>query len=85
MTERKFLYMVRQTQPCCCYEDRTIAIYSDFKKALELSRRLNKEYAKNVIIDKNYDYVRDDGFDYDIHYYDVETIPYNEPFETYGV
>lgn len=86
MARLKNLFVVRQTNPCCCYDNYTIAIYSDFKKAIELSRKLNKKDARGVSLTDKYDFIEiENNFDYDVNYYDIEAIPYDEPFETYGV
>lgn len=88
--ETQYLYVVRQTQPSSDYELQTIAIYDDYDNAVELARKLNKEYGNTKTCEFNEDWdfvdVLPDIDDItDLHYYDVSSICYNEPFETFGV
>ena len=86
-TDKKYVYLVRQTQPVDNYDEKTIAVYNDRQKAVELARALNREYARGVILDDNFDFVmQDDDYDYDfIHYYDIDCQEVNPAFEIFGV
>ena len=83
----KLLYMVRQTQPCACYDKTTIYIYTDREDANRVARQLNKEYGANCEFTEEYDFIaeNDDVDPNEIHYYDVKAIKLNEelaPFYT---
>lgn len=85
--EKKFIWVVRQTQPADYIQDKTIAVFDNQEQADKLSRALNKEYGFGVRFDENYDYVEsDDDYDYDdIHYYDWEKLEINPSLKQFGV
>ena len=85
MENKKYVYLVRQTQPDDNYNEKTIAVYENKETAVELARQLNKEYGHGVRFDENYDYIEDDDdYDYDlVHYYDVESQEVNPNPEDY--
>lgn len=72
MNNKKYVWLVRQTQPSADYCERTIAVYDNEQDAVNLARQLNQEYGQNCEFDDDWDYV-DYDCDYDmIHYYDTE-------------
>lgn len=79
MAEKKYVWLVRQTQPASYYQCQTIAVFDNKKQAERLARLLNKQYGYGVVFNKNYDYIGDDdNYDYDdIHYYDLEKLEIN--------
>ena len=83
--EKKYVYLVRQTQPVDYYDQRTIAVFDDENKALELARALNKEYGYGVRFDENHDFVDyDDDYEYDnVHYYDIDCQELNPDMNKY--
>lgn len=80
MTDKKTVWLVRQTQPVDYYENRTIYVCSTKERAVEYCRKLNKTYGYGVRFDENYDYIDyDDDYDYDnVHYYDWESMEIDE-------
>ena len=85
--DKKYVYLVRQTQPVDYYEEKTIAVFDNKEQAKKLAQELNKEYGYGVVFDKNYNFVDfDDSYDYDaIHYYDIDAQEVNPKFEDYGI
>lgn len=69
----KSIYLVVQHQPASPeYDNSTIYTYSTKEEAEECARRLNLEYAKDVVLDEDGQllYIVEDSDDY--HYYTVE-------------
>lgn len=87
MENKKYVYLVRQTQPVDYYEEKTIAVFDNEEQAEKLAQELNKEYGQGVIFDKDYNFVDfDPDYDYDaIHYYDIDAQEVNPKFEDYGI
>ena len=67
----KKVYLVRQTQPIDYYDQRTIAVFTTKAQAVELCRKLNKEYACGVVLNEKGDFVELSDGD-NLHYYDWE-------------
>ena len=80
METLKGVYMVKQIQPSCDYDHKTIYVCSTLARAQEYARALNKEYGKHCIFDENWDFVDcEDSVDWDlVHYYTVEFMKINE-------
>ena len=76
MTDKKYVWCVRQTQPADDYDQRTIAVFDNKQDALNLARQLNKVYGQNCIFDKDWDLIEYDMQD-DPHYYDTESVQLN--------
>lgn len=76
MTDKKYVWCVRQTQPADDYDQRTIAVFDNKQDALNLARRLNKVYGQNCIFDEDWDLIEYDMRD-DPHYYDIESVQLN--------
>lgn len=72
MENKKYIYLVRQTQPMEDYQATTIAVFDNKKDAYDLARQLNKTYGQGVVFDDNYDFIEYTCETDDIHYYDVE-------------
>lgn len=70
------LHLVNQTQPSSEYYDKTIYVLSDYNKAVEYARKLNKEYGENCEFSKEGDFiqVKDDVYFESSHFYTVESI-----------
>ncbi len=85
MENKKYVYLVRQTQPVDYYDQKTIAVFDNKAQAEKLARALNKEYGYGVRFDENYDYIEeDDDYDYDnIHYYDIDCQELNPDIKKY--
>lgn len=67
------IYLVVQHQPCDAeYDNSTIYTYDNQQAAEDCTKRLNLEYAKNVILDEKglFKAIEEDAYDY--HYYEVE-------------
>ena len=73
----KYVYLVKQTQPDCDFNDTTIGVYSDKETAVNLARNYNAVYGENCVFDENYDFV-EINCNGDPHYYTVEKIKVRE-------
>lgn len=71
MTDKKYVWLVRQTQPSNGYNAYPIAVYDEQRNAVSLARRLNKVYGENCVFDEDWDFVEYDMQD-DPCYYDVD-------------
>ena len=82
MKKQMYIYVVRQTQPACDYQDTAIAAFTNERTATRLARKLNQEYGENCVFDDDWDFVEYD-MQGDPHYYDVETIKLNPRLQDY--
>ena len=81
--KKQYVYLVRQTQPVDYYDEKTIAVFTDKKKAYELARKLNKAYGYGCKFDDDYNFI-EPGTDYDNqHYYDVDCQELNPDMNNY--
>lgn len=78
------IYLVKQTQPCAGYFDKTIYVYTDEDDAKDTCRKLNKEYGNKDVCKFN---SKGDFIDMkhvnryaEAHYYDVEEMLLNEEY-----
>lgn len=69
------IYLVNQTQPSEVFFNETIYTYSNIEAAEECARRLNLEYANNVILDEAGQFISilDEDDLNSVHYYKVES------------
>ena len=69
------VYKVLQTQTSEDISDLTIYIFSNKEAANECARRLNLEYAENVLLNNKglFEEVSQENEDDDVHYYKVES------------
>lgn len=65
------VYLVRQTQPIDYYDQKTIAVFDNFKQARDLARFLNEEYGCGCAFNDDWDFVELGDCD-NLHYYDVD-------------
>lgn len=74
------VYLVKQTQPSCDYIRTTIYVYTDEQDAIDVARKLNKEYGMNCSFTEEGDFecVNDDVYFDDVHYYEVEAMLLNK-------
>lgn len=74
------LYLVNKTQPSKEYYDKTICVLSDYNKAVEYARTLNKEYGENCEFSKEGDFIKvnDDVYFESAHFYTVESMELDE-------
>lgn len=83
MTDKKYVYLVKQTQPDDEYQSTTIYVCTDKNEAIRRARILNKEYGTTDIcdFDENWDFecVKDDCEFCYACYYEVEAIQLDEP------
>lgn len=73
--EKKYVWLVRQTQPSSDYYQYTIAVFDNKEYAVKLARLLNKEYGKGCVFNDVNDFIEVDwenAGDDCYHYYDVE-------------
>lgn len=79
---KKYVYLVRQTQPVDYYEQKTIYVCSTKERAQEYARKLNLEYGDGCEFTKQGDFIRQkDYVDYEnVHYYDIQELELDEPF-----
>lgn len=86
--EKKYLYVVNQTQPYENYEQTTIAVFTDEADALKLARALNKEYGDTDVceFDDDWDFVeiKDDGDTEYAHYYEVDSVELDPDINIYS-
>lgn len=75
------VYVVRQTQLECGYENTAIAVFDDEATATKLARALNKEYGFGCIFDDDWDFVEYELDD--CHYYDVDSMELNPNINDY--
>ena len=68
--KEEYVYLVKQTQPECNFNDTTIGIYSDMDVAINMARNYNAVYGANCVFDENHDFVERTGVG-DPHYYTV--------------
>ena len=73
------IYLVKQTHPNDNYHNETIYVCSTKEKAQEYCRKLNKQYGRGCTFDENWDYVDDNGFYNNVHYYDWECMDLDKP------
>jgi hypothetical protein len=76
------IYLVRQTQPEENYVGHTIGVFTDENKALELSRKLNKQYGSGCIFDEDGDLMEVEDGEF-AHYYDVDCRELNPDIEKF--
>lgn len=82
MENKKYIYLVRQTQPIDYYDQKTIAVFDNFEMARDLARKLNKEYGCGCVFDDDWDFVELDDAD-NLHYYDVDEQELNPDMAKY--
>ena len=70
------VYLVKQTQPSCDYDNQTIYVCSTFERATEYARKLNKKFGQHCQFDEDWDFIDvDDSYDWDnVHFYTVESM-----------
>lgn len=81
--EKKYVWLVRQTQPSAEYDQETIAVYDNKEQAVYLARELNKVYGKGCQFSEDWDYIDIDGYYDDCHYYDTDCQELNPKAEDY--
>lgn len=74
------IYLVLQTQPSSDYNEYPIYALDNEEQAVEYARKLNKEYAYGVVLNRKGDYLRcKKDADYDeVHFYTVLPMRLNE-------
>lgn len=83
MKNKKYVYLVRQTQPVDYYDEKTIAVFDNKAQAEKLARALNKEYGCGCVFDDDWNFI-EPGTDYDNqHYYDIDCQEINPDLKKY--
>lgn len=82
MENKKYVYLVRQTQPVDYYDQKTIAVFDNKEQAEKLARALNKEYGCGCTFDENWDFIELDDAD-NLHYYDIDCQEVNPDLNDY--
>ena len=78
---KKYVWVVRQTQPSDDYDQRAIAVFESREYAQKLARKLNERFGKGCEFTKEWDFVDwIDDFEC-CHYYDIESIELNPKME----
>lgn len=74
------VYLVKQTQPSCDYDNQTIYVCSTLEKANEYAQRLNKKFGANCQFDEDWNFIDVDDSYYwdDVHFYSVESMKVDE-------
>ena len=79
------VYLVKQTQAYDGYFDKTIYVYTDEDKAIEVCRKLNKKYGSSGLCEfsekGDFIEVKDPDFYQDARFYTVEEMLLNEEYE----
>ena len=83
MENKKYVYLVRQTQLVDDYNKTTIAVFDDREQAEKLARALNKEYGRGCVFDDNWDFVEWTCEIDDINYYDIDCQEINPDMKKY--
>lgn len=83
MENKKYVYLVRQTQLMDDYNKTTIAVFDNKELAKKLARFLNKKYGTGVVFDDNWDFVEWTCETDNIHYYDVDCQETNPDLKKY--
>lgn len=74
-----FLYIVKQYQPSVGYLGQPCAIFSSYEDAIKQASELNQKYAKNVLLDKDNQFVKIiNEEDENTHYYTIEEMALNK-------
>ena len=81
MENKKYVYLVRQTQPVDYYDQKTIAVFDNKEQAKKLARALNKKYGRGCTFDENWDFIVEDADN--LHYYDIDCQEVNPDLEKY--
>lgn len=76
---KKYVWVVKQTQAECDYREYPIAVYDNEQDATDVARALNKRYGRGCEFTPDWDYDEDaNDFEYDdTHYYTVESFELN--------
>lgn len=83
MENKKYVYLVRQTQPVDYYDEKTIAVFDNKAQAEKLARELNKKYGCGCVFDDDWNFI-EPGTDYDNqHYYDIDCQEINPDLKKY--